>query len=135
MLEQVKLLYYKHKQKMDYLIAGGWNTLFGYLNFVILYYFFEQYVHYTILVVISYILSITNAYICYKLFVFRTKGNWLKEYLRFYMVYGVAFAVNMALLVVMVERWKLGILLSQVVINTVIVMISYVGHKKVSFRQ
>ena len=56
-----------------------------------------------ILVIITNILAITNAYICYKLVVFKTKGNYVKEYLRFYIVYGFAFAVSLLLFPLFME--------------------------------
>ncbi len=125
----------KHSEKIRFLIAGAWNTVFGYFSFVILYYLFSPATHYMILLVISNILSITNAYLSYKFFVFKTKGNFMKEYSRFYVVYGAAFIANLMLLPVFVELLRIHPLMSQALIIILTVIISYFGHKHFSFRE
>ncbi len=103
-----------------------------------------------ILVIITNILAITNAYICYKLVVFKTKGNYVKEYLRFYIVYGFAFAVSLLLFPLFMEVvfpflaahmpnyygiFNYKAYLSQLVITSITMFVSYFGHLKVSFRE
>ena len=130
----MKQLIKKHEEKVRYLIVGGWNTVFGYAAFAALYFLLRNFLHYTFVLVISYIFGITNAYICYKFFVFKTKGNYLREYLRFYLIYGIAFIINLALLPIAVEFLKLSPLLSQGGIVFFTVAISYFGHKNFSFK-
>lgn len=123
-----------HKQKILYVIVGGWNTLFGYGVFVFLYYSFSNQLNYILILVISYILSITNAYIGYKIFVFKTKGNILKEYFKFYLVYGGAFVFNILTLPFFVEVLLWDIYVAQAVITFVTIIGSYLLHKRFSFK-
>ncbi len=123
----------KHKQKIMYLMVGAWNTAFGFASFIFLYYALQSLLHYSLILIVSYFISITNAYVGYKIFVFKTKGNYLREYLRFYIVYGSVFLLNMALLVFAVELLKVDPLYSQAVILVVTVIISYLGHKYFTF--
>lgn len=118
---------------MNYLLVGGWNTAFGYLVFLALYYLFVSRIHYLIIFVISNIISITNAYIGYKIFVFKTKGNYLKEYARFYLVYGGAMALNFILLPVCVELLKISPPAAQGGLIFITIIYSYLGHKNYSF--
>lgn len=126
-------IYRKYEEKIWYVIAGGWNTLIGYLVFAILYYFLSHKIHYLIILVFSYIVSITNAYVSYKYLVFKTKGNYLREYLRFYLVYGTSFLVNIALMMVIVELIHINPVIAQGIILFFTTMIAYVGHKRYSF--
>ena len=126
-------IYSQHKEKINYLLVGGWNTLFGYAAFLVLYLWLNASVHYLILLVISNILSITNAYIGYKIFVFKTQGNYLKEYLRFYLVYGTALLFNFILLPITVEAFKLSPPVAQAIIIWLTIIFSYFGHKYFSF--
>ncbi|NQT30049.1 MAG: GtrA family protein [Candidatus Saganbacteria bacterium] len=130
----MKRFYTKHRDKIWYLLVGLWNTLFGYLVFVALYFLLAKKINYMILVVISNILAITNAYIGYKIFVFRTRGNYLKEYLRFYVIYGGAIALNLILLPVLVEFFAVTPIVGQGIVMIVIVVGTYFGHKHFSFR-
>ena len=126
-------IFQKYEEQIKYLIVGGWNTLFGYLAFAGLYYMFKNQMHYLILLIISYVISITNAYLSYKFLVFKTKGNYFLEYLRFYLVYGVALLINIGLLPLFVEIFKIDPLITQAIITFFTVIISYVGHKHFSF--
>lgn len=116
-----------------YLLVGAWNTLFSYLSFAALYVLFGDRLHYLAVLFISNVLSITNAYAGYKHFVFKTKGNYLREYLRFYVVYAVALLSNYILLPVLVELLKLPPLLAQAVLTAITVASSYFGHRDFSF--
>ncbi len=129
----IKHLYHKHREKINYLLVGGWNTIFGYFTFVLLYFLFSQRIHYLFLLVISNILSITNAYIGYKIFVFKTKGNYVREYLRFYLVYGGVMLLNFIALPIIVELSPLAPPIAQGGFICVTVVFSYFGHKHFSF--
>jgi len=129
----MKQLYRRHKQKIHYLIVGGWNTLFGYGMFVALYYLLNQWLHYMIIMLLSHVVSITNAYFGYKFFVFKTKGNYLREYLRFYIVYGVGLLLNLILLPIIVECFSISPVIGQAFVISVIVIVSFFGHKHYSF--
>lgn len=123
-----------HEQKIRYLIIGGWNTVFGYGVFAALYFWLEGSIHYLVILSISYVLSITNAYIGYKFFVFQTKGNIVREYLRFYVVYAAAFLVNLAILPLLVEIGDLNMYISQALVTMLTIIGSYILHKNFSFK-
>lgn len=112
---------------------GGWNTAFGFFVFTALYFTLHRAVHYIAILIGSYIISITNAYICYKFFVFKTKGNYIKEYLRFYLVYGIAFLVNIVTLPLAVELLKMSPIMAQAAILFITICLSYFGHKRFTF--
>ncbi|NLU49340.1 MAG: GtrA family protein [Syntrophomonadaceae bacterium] len=129
----MKALLRRHEEKIRFVVVGGWNTVFGYLVFAGLYYLLRSHLHYLLLLAASYIISITNAYLGYKFAVFKTRGNYLREYLRFYLVYGVSFLVNLILLPVLVEALGLHPLVAQALILFFTTVISYTGHKYYSF--
>jgi len=130
----MRRIYHRHKEKINYFIVGVWNTIFGYGIYALLYYAFSPSVHYLLLLLPSYIISITNAYIGYKIFVFKTKGNYLKEYLKFYVVYAFGLVVNLLLLPLFVEVSGLNPVVAQAMVIPFMVCVSYLGHKHFSFR-
>jgi putative flippase GtrA len=82
-------------QFLRYLCVGVVNTLFGYLCFAIILTLLNVVMPARLLyltVVLASVLSvppnITFSYLGYKFFVFRTKGNYLSEWLRCFAVYG-----------------------------------------------
>jgi putative flippase GtrA len=124
----------RNREFIKFLIVGGWNTLFGYGLFIILFYLPWK-LHYIIVLIISNIIAITNAYICYKFFVFKTRGNYVREYIKFYGVYGVTFLIGLLLLPVFVEVFKIHPVISQGLLLVITIFWSYFGHKHASFKR
>ncbi len=131
------------RQVIRFVIVGGWNTAFGYGLFAGLNYALTGVIPYPYMVAnaLAYLISITVAYFGYKIFVFKTKGNYLREYLRTYLVYGASCVANLALLPLAVmfvrsvySNYVLAPYVAQAIVLPVVVLMSYFGHKKYSFR-
>ena len=82
-------------QFVRYLLVGGFNTVFGYGSFVAILTLLgnlapQRYLSLTAIAasLLSTPLNITVAYFGYKLFVFKTQGNYLREWLKCFAVYG-----------------------------------------------
>lgn len=118
-----------------YLAVGGWNTVFGVGLYTILYGFFGNRDNYLWLQVPTFLLSVTNAYVCYKIFVFKTKGNILHEYFKCYLVYGASSLFNAGLLWLLVTWQNMNPALANVITTFFTVVASYLGHKFFSFRE
>ncbi len=131
--------YYCHRAEIDkifrFLITGGWNTLFGILVYIALYEGLKQWVNYLVLLIPGNILAITNAYICYKLFVFKTRGNIIREYLRFYVVYGSAMLLGFVLMFCLVDGFGFNPVAAQFLCVPISIVFSYCSHRNYSFRK
>lgn len=119
-------------QLFRFLVTGGWNTIFSYAVFSGLYFAFSDKVHYLIILTVSTVLGVTNAYICHKIFVFRTKGGYLREYLRFYAVYSVQIGINYVSLPILIKA-GMSPYLAQGLIVGITTAGTYLGHKHISF--
>lgn len=143
-----------------FLLVGVWNTIFAYALFAT---FVAMYVHllpHRWLVftadfasVTAKPLGITMAFLCYKHFVFRTKGNYLKEWMRCFAVYGVGTLPELVALPLItkfflsfplapVDRFFLlfhvqhaAPYLAGIVVAVFTAMYSYFAHKKFSFKR
>lgn len=135
-------------QLLRYLAVGVWNTLFGYgcfFAFTRLFLHFvpgQPYLMASAAVVASTFINITVSFFGYKLFVFRSSGNWLHEYLRSFIVYLPAMAIGavaIAPLTAMlghvdrVRTWAPYI--AGALIQGVTVIVSFFGHKRITFQQ
>jgi len=118
-----------------YLLVGGWNTLFGLAVYAGLYYWLGNRVHYLVLAIPANILAITNAFICYKLIVFRTRGNILREYFRCYIVYGGMMLAGAAALLLLVEWLGMSPVAANCVSTVVLTFVSYLSHRNFSFKR
>lgn len=121
-------------RKLKYLIVGGANTVFGYVVGVGLYELLTPLFSIWVIGAISNICAITFSFVSYKLFVFRTKGQWLCEYLKAYLVYGVMALVGVVLLWLYVDIFVFSIWLAQALVIISTVILSYIGHARITFR-
>ena len=121
-------------KQIRFLAVGGWNTVFGYSCFAGLYFVTSRLgLHYLVAAVLSNFVAVANAYVCYKWFVFKTKGNYLREYLRFNLAYAGLFFFNLAALPLLVNAARLSPLIAQAIVMAVSAAISYVLHNYFSF--
>ena len=130
----MKELYEKHGAKLHYLLVGGWNTIFGYGVFVALYYVTAPLsIHYEVVLILSQIINVTSAYLLYKRFVFRTKGNYFQEYCRFWAFYWLSLLANVVLLPILVELLHQDLILSQGLLIVASAVTSYFWHANHTF--
>lgn len=127
--------FWLQNKKMRYLIAGAWNTLFGYGLMVVLFKCLSSYLHLVVIALISSFFSITVSFLSYKIFVFRTVGNWFTEWLRSFVVYGGATVFSIALLWLFIDGLDLNIYLAQGASTVLVVFASYIGHQKFTFKK
>lgn len=131
-------------QFFRYLLIGGWNTLFGYGCFALFTALLEPRMKYGYVVAsaIANLIAITVSYLGYKWFVFKTKGNYLKEWLRCVTVYTGSMLVSIALLpvVVLILRRTTSLTASAPYVAGALIMglsviYTFLAHKNFSFRQ
>ena len=122
-------------QKLRYLATGGFNTLAGYGEFALLYYLMTPALPYAVPWLLANILGITTSFLTYKFFVFRTHGRYLREYLRFYVVYGIPALPGLGLFALGVGKLHWNAYAVHAVIMFLTVIVSYFGHKHFSFRR
>jgi putative flippase GtrA len=131
-------------QVMRYLLVGGFNTCFGYGLFVAFNYLFRSLGVYgsEIASLLSNVIAITAAFLGYKWFVFRTQGNYLREWLRCMSVYGSGMIFSLVMLpplTLLLRRWfghtQLASNVAAAILLVITVAASYFGHKHFSFRR
>lgn len=133
-LDRARGLAAQHEEKLRFLIVGGWNTLFSYGTLWVFDALLHARLHYTLILTLSWVVGVTHNLFTFKLLVFRTRGNWLKEYLRSYVVYSGIFVVNLAIVAVIMEIWRPRLVIAQLPAIAVVTIISYLGHKHFTYR-
>lgn len=127
--------YFSRREQLLYLAVGGWNTVFGYAVWALMQFLLGPYLHYLVVVVLSWPIAVLNAYLGYRYIVFRSRGSVLRELPRFSVVYFVMLMVNLALLPVALRVLPFNIYGVQASFTVVVVVCSYLAHKYYSFRR
>ncbi|MGZ4825403.1 MAG: GtrA family protein [Terriglobales bacterium] len=129
-------------QLIRYLVVGVCNTVFGYGCYALFTVLLSPLIAYGYVLasVLANLLSITFAFFGYKWFVFKTEGDYLKEWLRCLGVYAGSMVMSAAALpfVVAVVRRQTGPDHSAPYIAGAIVLVfsilfSFFGHRHISF--
>lgn len=126
-----------------YLLVGACNTALAYGTFAFFTYLLGGFIpaSYMVASVLSSLLNITVSFLGYKWFVFRTRGNYLKEWLRSVTVYSGAIALGLLLLPPTVFAVKMitgnaatAPYIAGAILLGLQVIVSFLGHKNFSFR-
>ena len=125
--------YFRRREQLLYLVVGGWNTVFGYGVWALMQYLLGDYLPYLVVVLLAWPIAVLNAYLCYRVIVFRSHGPVLRELPRFSLVYLVTLVVNLALLPVALSVLPFNIYVVQALLTVVVVVCSYLAHKHYSF--
>lgn len=135
-------------EKLRFLVAGGCNTLFGFADtmffvwLLVRLYPVRQDLMSSVAIVLSTIVNITVSFFSYKLFVFRTSGNTLQEYLKSLLVYLPSMAISAIVAAPLTAafrhllpqpRFAPYVALGCIVSFTVV--LSFLGHKHITFRR
>jgi putative flippase GtrA len=135
MIQLFEKISIRHGKKIRFLIAGMVNTAVGLAVYPILYLVFESMgMGYIQVLIIAQVLCISFSFVSNKYFVFKTKGNLKKEYLKFFAFHGFYFALNLVCLPILVEAFKINPIISQTGFAIAVIMTSYFWHNAVTFK-
>jgi len=123
----------RRREQGLYLVVGAWNTLFGYGEWALLQFLLHDDLPYLVILVLAWPLAVLNAYLCYRRFVFRSRGSMRKELPRFSLVYVATLIGSLAALPFLLRTLGLSIYVTQAGYTAVVVVLSYLAHKFFSF--
>ena len=119
--------------KIRFLFVGGVNAGFSYIIFAIALYLIGS-EHYQMCVAPQWIISSVFSFVNQKVFVFCTKRNWLKEYLKCCTTWIISYACNALILELIVRYVSKNVYLSQLVSIFLASIVTYVLFKYFAFK-
>lgn len=120
-------------EKLRFLIVGAYNTIFGYATFVALYFLLHDYLHYLVIVLLSHMIAVTNAFFMYRRIVFRAQAPLLPAFLRFNLSTVAAMLFGMAGMALLIEIFGIHPLLAQALVTCATVVVTYFLHRHYTF--
>ena len=135
-------------QSVRFLAAGGFNTLFGVADAFLLLKLsllaiptHPKFMG-TVAMAVSSVVNIAFSFLTYKWFVFRTKGNYVPEFLRSLTIYLPTIALSTLLvapLTAVFQRWtgnqRGSVYMAMAALLSFTIVFSFFGHKRVTFKQ
>ena len=120
-------------QKVKYLIIGTYNTLVGYLFFVLIFYYFSSTVNHYLLLGACHLTGTIHNFFSYRTFVFKIKSSSLLNYLKFNLVYLFTFSLNIIMFTLLTKVMNWNLYLAQALIVLIIASVGYFLNKYYSF--
>jgi len=127
---------------LRYLLVGACNTLFGYACFALLTLLLNPFFRYGYVVasVLANLIAITFSFLGYKWFVFKTQGNYLKEWIRCLGVYASSVILSTLALPFVVAAARLQLhndrlapYIGGAIVLAASAALSFLGHRHISF--
>jgi putative flippase GtrA len=123
-------------RRVAYLIVGGFNTVNGFVLFVIAHAVLgSSFAGYMAALLVSHVLAVLCAFVLHRRFVFKVRGHVLLDLARFEVVNLAALGMNAVLLPFFVEVIGLPVVVAQIVAGGLSVAGTYLGHLSFSFRR
>lgn len=131
------------RQFARYGFVGGFNTAFGYGIFALLNWLFRGLGSYSYMyaALLANFLAISVAFLAYKWFVFRTRGNYLVEWIRCFGVYGIGALIGLVGLPILVPILRRMLpspasapYIAGAILTVFGLLSNFFGHKHFSFR-
>lgn len=126
-------VWWRLPQELRFLLAGAYNTAFGFLLFTVLYCTLGTSIGYLSVAVLCYPIALTSAFIVHRRLVFRSNLGWLSSFVRFNLTQLIAFLWGILGLYALVHFVHLNPVLAQAIVLLVSVVITYTLHRCFSF--
>ena len=121
-------------ERLRFVTVGLANTVVRYLIFVGLGLWLSI-EHYQCILLASWLLSSVTAFLAYKLLVFETEGEHLKEYLKSLLIWTISYFLNAGMLKWLVGGLGIKAYLAHAAAIAVITVINYLLFKHYAFKQ
>ena len=135
-MDKILLLYKnwcKIPDKIRFLIIGAINAAISYVIFAIAVFLIGD-KYYQICAALQWVISSFFSFTIQKLFVFCTKGNWIKEYLKCCTTWLVSYLLNVLILEVFVQYLHLNVYIAQFLSIFTVSVVTYVMFKYFAFK-
>lgn len=120
------------RNKISFLAVGVWNTIFGLSLFYLLLKFIPE-LNYFVILASSFIISTVQSHFSQRNFVWHSSAPYLYELIKFFWGTLGSFIINLACLPILVEYLQFPIFLSQVLVVSLLTIISYFYQKHLVF--
>jgi len=126
---------WKNSERVRFVVVGIWNTAFGYGAYALLLHLMEPRIHYLVLLCVAHFLAVTNAFCWHRALTFQSSNRWPLEFLRFNVSYLGSLGVSVIFLPLVVTHLQVTPLIGGALVMILSVTLSYILHKRFSFRR
>lgn len=124
----------KFPEKIRFVLVGGYNTVISYGLFSLILYFINGKSPQTALF-FSFLISSVHNFFTHKIYVFNTRGNYLKEYPKCLCTWSVSYFFNTILLAIFTNILKINPYIGQLMSVVIVSINTYILLKYFAFKR
>ena len=124
-----------HRRAVRFVLVGVVNSAFSFGAFAALQVTFGRHMHYLVVLAISHVVGVLEAYVLQRWLVFRVSGHWWRDLAKFWSVYLVALGVNAVALPALVEIFGVPVLPAQAAVMLATAVGTFAIHRVFTFRR
>lgn len=139
-------IWFELPQKLRFLLVGGFNTVFAYSILALIYWLFasinansergfSQVIVANAALFVQYVISINVSFLTMRYYVFHSRENWKREFIKAWSVYLFLYLINSPILSFLMLFVGLQPLVAQAVYLVFSTIVTFLLHKYYSFRQ
>lgn len=133
-MKKIISLYKKYEEIINYLIVGGLTTLVSIVVYALCTKCFH--INYMISNVISWIVSVSFAYITNRIFVFKSKSDdIILEIYQFFKYRIFSFLIDVLFMYILVELINVDDMISKIIVQVIVIVLNYVFSKLFVFKK
>lgn len=121
--------------RLRFLIVGGLNAIAGYLITVVAYKYLYDSVDLIVIGLLVNFVTITISFLVYKLFVFKTTGRWISEWLKSFLVYGFSALFSTFAMWLLLDYFKINLYAAPMIIMLIMYAFSVFAHVNFTFKR
>ena len=129
----IENIWFNINQKIRFLLVGGFNSVLAYVVYAFLIVIINM--PYILALILQYFITINISVLTMRYYVFRSKGNFFKEFCKAWSVYLFTLTLNGAGLSFLVEICHINELWAQAIYQVAIAVLTYILHKYFSFNK
>ena len=118
-----------------YIAVGAFITAYGYGLFAAIELLAGDHLPYLVVLLVTHLVSVLEAFVLHKLVVFRVPGYWLLDLARFWSVYAISLALNLMVLPLLVEGAGMDVLIAQAAFLVWMTGLTFIVHRRFTFRR
>lgn len=123
-----------NKFNLKYILIGIINTFLGYWIGVFCYFTFYNKFGIIFCTIIGNIFAISISFVNFRVFVFLSKKNFFKQYIKSLVNYGFMIFLSSVAMWVLIEKFQFNIYLAQIIAMPIIFILGYLGNKFFVFK-
>lgn len=123
----------KYPQIVKFVLIGICNTLVSFLLFVLFINILGE-ERYQVSLLLSWCFSSFFSFTMQKVFVFQTKGNWFKEYVKCIITWGIGYGINAVSLGIIVHWLNYHVIIGQIIALLLTTIATFLLFKYFAFK-